>query len=138
MNCDTSNAGVLSGDIRIVKYLYHKCDKSPDACRSAVIGGHLEILQWLCDNGYVYDESLCDEAVENNQIEIRRYLYKKGLRCTSDSMYNHAAKNGYFEILKWLHENNCPRSLAAYKYAVVNGHLDIAKWLWDNGLFNRQ
>jgi len=45
-----------------------------DACRWATIGGHLEILQWLLDNGCFLDISVYKEATNNGRLHILKWL----------------------------------------------------------------
>ena len=43
------------------------------------------------------------------------------------------AKEGHFEILKWLRANGCPWDKWTYFYAIENGYHEIAQWAKDNG-----
>jgi len=40
-----------------------------------------------------------------------------------------AASYGYLDVLKYLHENDCPWDERTCYYASLNGHLDCLKYL---------
>lgn len=43
-----------------------------------------------------------------------------------------SARNGYLNVVKWLHYHHRDTSYIAIDYAAMNGHLDIVKWLLIN------
>jgi len=57
-----------------------------------------------------------------------KYLHDRGAPFDAIELIN-AAQNGHFEIVKWLYENNCPRSHNVYKCAKKYDHLEIARWI---------
>jgi hypothetical protein len=131
-----------------------------EATRGAATGGHLELLKYLREKGYEWDESTCAYAASEGHVHVLEYLRTNGCPWSSHlclhfaAAGNHldtlkwlrehgcpwdsnltavAAENGHFEMLKWLHEHGCPWDEDTLSSAVVNGRLDMIKWLRENG-----
>jgi len=68
--------------------------------------GNCEMLLYLKENGYIWDEWTCASA----------------------------ALNGYLNCIKFLHENGCPWNEKSCEYASHNGHLEVLKYLHENGM----
>jgi len=71
----------------------------------------------------------------SQQIEQKEQIEKNQTEQLQPPTYaiDYADKNGYLEIVKWLHENReegC--TTAAMDLAVENGHLEVVKWLHEN------
>jgi len=45
---------------------------------------------------------------------------------------DYAAKNGYLEIVKYLHKNRMGGTTDAMDYAAENGHIETVRWLHQN------
>ena len=84
----------------------------------------LRVLQWLKFHGCPWNVNICNIAVRKNNLEMLKYAHENGCEWTKDT-YAHCfessghryGKNiskklrpGLMEILKYLVENNCPRS----------------------------
>lgn len=67
--------------------------------------GNFDMIKWLYENNFYYDESACEAA----------------------------AYGDHFEILKWLHEHNCPWDEQTCSSAVEGGHFEILKYAVENG-----
>ena len=71
----------------------------------AAEGGHLQVLQWACENGCPWDEWTCA----------------------------YAAQGRHLEVLKWARANGCPWSAVTCAVAAGGGHLEVLKWARVNG-----
>ncbi|KAE8977802.1 hypothetical protein PF011_g23501 [Phytophthora fragariae] len=111
--------------------------------------GDLQFVQWLHHQGYRFTIHAMDDAAAGGYLSINR---KEG--CTTAAMDN-AARNGHFEVVKFLYENrseyctamagesrsvavlaflkknNCLRSrLPKTTEAATRGDLDLLQWLY--------
>ncbi len=141
MHFDARQMAARHGNLDILKILgQSKYVWNDDVCRYAAIGGSLSCLQWgiengcklnvseiygiaarwnyihiinwLRNNGYMWDSKACEGAVRGNQLELLKWLVKEG--CELDkNVYNVALynviENNNPEVLQWLIDNNCPR-----------------------------
>lgn len=94
--------------------------------------GHLEMVKWLDQKGYIWRDNAFMCAIENGHLEIVQYLYRDSIILTG-YMANEAARKGHLEILKWLRDKGCPWGMRVCQYSRDNGHLDVLKWAIDNG-----
>ena len=44
-------------------------------------------------------------------------------------MFSYAAEGGNFDLLNWLHAQNCPLTTVACQYAALKGNLKVLQWL---------
>ena len=123
------------GCLEILKYL-HKHENgycwNEYVCDRAAANGHLEVIKYLHENGCPWNEYSCYRAAGNGHLEILKYLHENGCPWDSDSCYA-AVDNDHLEILKYLHENGCPWDKNAFYSAAENGHLEILKYMYENG-----
>ena len=106
----------------------------------AVQFGRLDIMKMLIRRGFPFNLLIYTEiAAENGHLEVLEYLHENG--CPWDKWTcNCAAKNGHLQAeipkgfprslceLSYLHSNGCPWNEDNYKLAVKNG------WLNSNSL----
>ena len=78
------------------------------------------------------DDTYCIDKLENPNLYIIKFLYKKGYKCSSQTAIN-AIKNNNIDVLKWLLENNINIGYAM-KEACINGNLEIIKLLNNNNI----
>ena len=70
-----------------------------------------------------------------NHIEIVKYLSGKGASCSRGG-FDHAARYGNLQVVKWLHENR-PQDSSKYcsvalAYAAKRGHFEVVEYLVKN------
>lgn len=71
-----------------------------DMCKSCTIAafyGYLNVLQWLCENGYPWNWTTCAGA----------------------------AYAGHLQVLRWVRENDCPWNEFTCESAADGGHLEV-------------
>ncbi|EGG22235.1 hypothetical protein DFA_04353 [Cavenderia fasciculata] len=98
--------------------------------------GSIDIVKYLHDNNLT--EGGCtvqamDQAADNNQLEILKFLhFNRTEGCSSDALEN-AARNGHLEIVKFLHEH---RTEGCYKDAIsrasIDGHIDVVQFIHEH------
>jgi len=102
----------------------------------AIIEGHLETVEWLCEN---IDRSRelfsgsANIAAKNNQIKILECLRKHNFIFKNIDM-RMVIENGHLDVLKWLHANKIKGCLSRENiaYAARYGNCEIAIWLNNN------
>lgn len=122
------------------------------ALLSAALGGQLDIVHYLVDNGanihFHDDEALVNSAI-NGHFEVIRYLVEKGA-IAHDEQYGSALEAavsyGNLDIIKYLVENCIIQNLTdEQKYeddqplmsAVFKGRLDIVQYLMET-IYDKQ
>ena len=95
--------------------------------------GQSDIIKWICDNRLERCGKLAmDNAAEHGFLNIVIILHNYGESCTTDA-FDYAARNGHFEIVKFLHYNRpegCTKK--AIDWASKYGKFDIVVWLYKN------
>jgi hypothetical protein len=91
--------------------------------------GHLEIPQWVRENGFEWSEGTCASAAERGDLELLRWAGEHGCpwdknTCTEAASNGHREKMGFFEpqrgfapdsqsgsaFRQWAREHGCPWS----------------------------
>lgn len=137
------------GQRDIVQYLYThrhhepKCQMIFDAARE----GHMEVVQWLYQQGLQCSECIISYAAQGGQVEIVKWVHgqSKTLEPTKSSWrpctYKHstwgsidqAALFGSMELVQWLHANRPSEcSTEAMNNAAWIGDIDMVQWLHMN------
>src|SRR5690606_2355299 len=84
-------------------------------------------IQRLC-----WKAKACASAAENGHLEMLQYLHENG--CPWDrEAFSNAVKNGHLQVVQYLHENGCPWDDKVSDFAVEEGHLQVLQYLHDNG-----
>ena len=74
--------------------------------KRAVIGGHLEVMKWLKEDGCPVVNYHAIFAAQDGQLEVLKWLKENG--CALNALCLVCAQRGDLEMLKWLHEHGCP------------------------------
>eukprot|EP00891_Asterochloris_glomerata_P004079 jgi/Astpho2/4079/fgenesh1_pm.00063_%23_32_t len=119
-------------------------------CYAAATGGHLEVLQWLLEQGWDwhgdFDEDISEAVARKGHLAVLRCLQHHG--CAWDwRTCKAAATGGHLAVLQYAHQNGWGH-LAVLQYARQNGcgwgpgvclaagrhgNLSILKWLRQHG-----
>ena len=123
----------LGGHLEVVKYLKENgiCLDAKDSYFAA-LGGHLEVLKYLREEIKDWDEEICAGAAAGGHLEVLKYLCENGCSLDEDTCSG-AAREGHLELLKCLHESGCPWDEHTCMYAARGGHLEVLKYLRENG-----
>ena len=107
-------------------------DDSDRLCVWAAKEGQLEILKWLRENDFPWDEKTCRLAAGGGHLEILRWAHSNG--CPFDKKTRAwAAREGHLEVLQWLRANGCPWNEETCESAAEGGHLETLQWAHSNG-----
>lgn len=110
------------------------CPVVKSCWNAAAQRGHLHVLQWAWDNGYVGKQNAKDiisEATTAGHLKILQMMHARGCELTS-LVCAEASAQGYFEILRWAVKNNFPWDHEVCYWAAVFGRLDILCWARKN------
>ncbi len=162
------NYAVKSGNLKLVKMLseeYGLLDESkkaflPSIATDAIKTGNIELVNYLLSKRIDIEpsitigekslstlkmETLLSAAVESNNIEMVRFVFNKYDKEATHknlmgfSPIDYAVKNGNFEILKFLVENDkkaigyIKKSNSILVWAIRSGNFDMVKYLIDKG-----
>ncbi len=133
------------GNIHVYSHIYEnegfEPDSAPDLCKDAVAYGQLELLKYLHEHGYPWDQAKC----WNNMCGMicckrkyeRDYCPLKVTTCAIAGIY------GNLECLIYAHENGCswnedswnddPCNEDSCKYTALAGNLECLKYMIANG-----
>lgn len=81
---------------------------------------------------YVSAREMIDYAIQNNYIELLKYLRSLGYSWNKNSTVL-AAKTGNFELIKWLSQDGAWLSSLTCAEVSLHGNLEMVKWLRQNG-----
>ena len=85
-------------------------DHAPaDACRAAAYGGHVHVLEWLRDKGFLWDASVCAAAAHAGDLPTLKWLLRRG--CPWDKATTcRAAVEGHTAIVAFCRQHGCEYS----------------------------
>lgn len=120
--CDCFYYAAIYGQLEMLKLLHNigcKLDEfgyTNYCLKDTAKNGHVEVLKWLCNNGFELNNNMVEDAVIGGQLEVVKFLFEKGCSLTHDDMSNlfredmHsiASRYGHIEVLKWLEDHNFP------------------------------
>ena len=155
MSIQIISAALFSGHLAILKQLTFFPDVSEaelfhaDTFAIAASGGHLEVVQYLEENGCSWDCNACFCAVEGGHLKVLEFLRNR--RCPGhEKIIDFAASIGQLNVLKYARQNgwqldshardvvmsryfgpNYPTTVDAWipAYAAAGGHLEVLKYL---------
>lgn len=106
------------------KYLWHYAARS----------GHIEVLDWLGDNGFEFTDDLpLSGACCGFQEEVFSWASQRGINWKNEATCALAALYGNLPCLQWLRENDCPWDGRVIRTAQRRGHDDIVQGAINNG-----
>lgn len=132
------------GDAMCLEYARNNgCFCDVNVCVSAVEGGHLDCLKYLCEKCNALSDielnswcdvggCMCESAAKNGHLDCLKYLYEHEIKGGCEAC-TEAAKHGHLDCLKFLHENECLMIDEACEAAAQYGHLECLKYLHENG-----
>ncbi|EFA82951.1 peptidase C1A family protein [Heterostelium album PN500] len=138
-NCTTEyfNAGMLdmaayNKRFDILKFLIETNGEqwSDKLIDNAIIGGDLNIVKWVFENGYsnAFTDKTIELATDQGHIDIISGL-------NVNVAINNAITKGNLEILNILWTYNTPQAISYENYielAIEHEHFDILKWIYEN------
>ena len=129
-----TEAAALHGHLELVKWLCGEgfaMDKKVLA--GAAICGNLNVVQWLIkEQGFLMDKDLMLSAARSGSVELVRWLRGEGCPCDNGTTRFVAAENGRLELVRWLiEEQGFAFSGRINAGALASGNLELVQWLWE-------
>ena len=101
---------ISANNMSAVKFLHHKIEDPSlleDCCSEAALNGNLEMLQFLHEHGYVWDENTTGNCIVSQSLPCLEFAHEHG--CPWDPFYMvlNAATDKWYEGLTYLLDNHC-------------------------------
>ena len=131
---DTTVAAVMGGYLDILQWLIlHHCPYDGIyCCAVSAEKGHLHVLQWLHSQNIAWSESTCTAAAKAGHLSILQWA--RSQECPWDAkVITQAAKMGHFQVVQWARNNQCPWTSEATLAAAMGDHIQILQWLVQQG-----
>ena len=120
------------GQLEILKWLRENdFPWNEETCARAALFGHLELLQWAHENGCPWKQNTCSATAEGRHLEVLQWARANG--CPWDEWTcSDAAYGGHLEVLQWARANGCHWNEETCEYTAWEGHLKVLQWLRAN------
>ena len=136
-NFKICSTAALMGHMDLLIYLIEKNFYfDENTCSEAALGGHLEIIKYLhAEHNCLGDNETCAAAASRGHLEILKYLHENGCHWDENTTYD-ASYNGHLCTLQYAHENGCPWDEQIIENSAFGGYIDCLTYAYDNGLVN--
>eukprot|EP00638_Chattonella_subsalsa_P004882 CAMPEP_0117759420 /NCGR_PEP_ID=MMETSP0947-20121206/15999_1 /TAXON_ID=44440 /ORGANISM="Chattonella subsalsa, Strain CCMP2191" /LENGTH=696 /DNA_ID=CAMNT_0005579867 /DNA_START=83 /DNA_END=2170 /DNA_ORIENTATION=- len=142
-----------SGNLELVEWLIHNKKRytwpfSKEAMTAACRCNHYRMVEWLHFNVLVptaqeravststreankelVSKDAMNVACKNGNWPIMLFLHKRRSEGCGLNAMDDAARNGHYDLVRWLHFHGYRCSNYAMNNAALNGHLEIFEWL---------
>ena len=139
----TWQAAVQLGNLRVLRWMERHDDEleimfGPLAIRTSFLANlvtdDLTVFRWAESRwGPEKDSSVLDAAARQGYMNLIRYLHHQRYPCTANAIKT-AAMFGYLDAVQYLHENNLNRLSYALQPAVDGGHAPIVRYILSTDL----
>jgi len=103
-----------------------------DLMRLTAQEGHIEVLEYMRENGRAWDTGTCAAAALKGHLETIKWLRERGCPWGTTT-FPYAAMSGSIELMEWLRDQNCPWDAYTCACAALEGKLESLKWLRERG-----
>ena len=69
------------------------------------------MLKYLHENGYPWDERICESAARGGHLDVLKYAPENGCPWNELTCYQ-ASVMGHLDVLKYARENGCPGAVS--------------------------
>lgn len=109
---------------------------SPPTINDAARGGHLHVIQWLFDQGYIqHVGDAFRNAAMSGYFDIVKWLVAHDILENVDEGVSGAAASGFSSIVTWLLERNLGLNAHLSMYlAAINGHFEVSQYVHSKGI----
>ncbi len=130
------NEGAAYGNLEAFEQLFLKIDNpknyvNQDTANTAAENGHVNVVDFLWNNGIKANRTRMDEAAKYGHFDIIKYIWDKTGKMHKEAA-NIAAEHGHIRIVQYLESKRIFKiSQKSVDNAIINGHFDFIKFLWD-------
>jgi len=119
------------GHLQVLDYLHQEgFPVSPAASHGAASRGQLSVLEWMHTEGFPITPSALEVAVVHGDLALVEWLHRTQSTPLRKKLLWRAASAGHLSIVEWLHPHlimNC--GPRAMDKAAARGHLGVLEWL---------
>ena len=130
-----ADEAIKLGDLSGMQLLHQRGDLDDDSdslCALAAGEGQREVLKWLRENDFPWNEETCASAALGGHLEMLQWL--RANDCPWDEWTcARAALGGHLEVLQWARANGCPWDERTRAFAEEEGHDAVLEWAIANG-----
>jgi hypothetical protein len=149
---DMFHKAVMKGNLEVLRFLRETLGYTWDAYEStkaftltalAARGGHIEVIQYLREQGVGWGKWTCVNAASGGHVDTLIWLRASGCPWETDPGFElnggvamsagWAAENGHTDVLTWLQANGNGWDSWTPAYAAKGGQLETLKWLLARG-----
>ncbi|KUF89862.1 hypothetical protein AM587_10005822 [Phytophthora nicotianae] len=134
---------VKQGDRPLVQWLIDVVYEAeplllPPSMDDAAAGGHMELLQWIYEQGYGgCSGNALEAAAKNGRLDMVQWLVENRVTKGAREGVRAACGEGHLNVVQWLLERvDVQYPHFAMNCAIRQGHLDIVKYLCKVGIVN--
>jgi hypothetical protein len=128
---ETLNGAALSGELSTVIWLHteHHCEFNSGTGDYSAMGGHIEMLRWLKQQGLAFSSSTMLSAASYGHTPTCAYLHAAG--CPWDRLVVFAAaRRSHWGTVRWLLEHGCPCKFDSICFkAVAQGSIETMAFM---------
>mmetsp|Transcript_7564 Transcript_7564/g.15699 ORF Transcript_7564/g.15699 Transcript_7564/m.15699 type:complete len:142 (-) Transcript_7564:46-471(-) len=97
------------GHLEILQWVREEgCPWDDRICWRAARFGHLEVLQWLWEEECPWNKDVCVWAAQGTHPGVLQWLREEGYPWDFWTCWEASGHGGQFEVLRWAVENGCP------------------------------
>lgn len=105
-----------------------------DSSRAAVWGGNILVLKYLRQLNCPWSEDVCTLAAEKGSLDIIKWAKENGCPWSPSEMFLAAAKSNNIKLHQWLFDQNCPlEEEKSFFIAVQSSHFEFLKFVISKG-----
>jgi hypothetical protein len=128
----------FGGQLPTMKWLAAQdppCPSGSKTSQYAMQGGHVHVLNWLCDTGKFTARDLYFRyALRTGKLDTVKWMYKRfDIDIQNDAQVCDAVP--HIELLQWMRSHNppCPWDEETCRLAVLEDNLQVLEWARANG-----
>ena len=124
-----------TGQLPLTQWLVASgCSLEATAFYQAAAGGHIDVLEWMRDEGlHVSGATMCEHAAVAGRINVLQWALKNIDRKLHPKTPGFAAWGGHVDVVKWAFDMGCPLSSMVTEGIATHGDLEALKWARHHG-----